>query len=144
MSSTKFDPGQKVGFFGKKIFDFKSQNFFEYVRCTLVRVSNCSFDNCEQTLKISAKSDKDSKSYQGNRECSSAKIAFWENRIQSLEFDKKCYYHVVIDCLYLQNGARYWQAVCCIRFSMKFCIRMIGIWKMLNLDILWVPYPLKR
>ena len=84
MLSKIFDPGQnfeKVEFFGKKFFDFKSQNFFEYVRCTLVRVSNCGFDNCEQTLKISAKSDKDSKSYEGNGECSSAEITFLENHI---------------------------------------------------------------
>ena len=85
MLSIIFDPGQnfkKVEFFGKKIFDFKIQNIFEYARFTLVRGLSCSFDNSEQTLEISAKSDKDSKSYQGNRECSSAKIVFWENRVK--------------------------------------------------------------
>jgi len=77
--STIFDPGQifeKVEFFGKKIFDFKIQNFFEYDRYTLVRGLSCSFDNYEQTLKILAKSEKNSKRYHVNRECSSAKNVF--------------------------------------------------------------------
>ena len=59
----------KSWIFREKNFWLQNPNFFEYDRYTLVSSLSCSFDNYEQTLKISAKSEKDSKSYQGNRGC---------------------------------------------------------------------------
>ena len=97
MLSTIFDFGQnfqKIEFSANKKLTTKA-NFLNMLQLPKLRGSNCRFDNFEQTLKISAKSDKDLKGYQGNCECSSAKIMFWENRVQSLEFVKKRYYLVV-------------------------------------------------
>ena len=81
MVPARLDPGQnfeKVVFL-KIFFDFQSQNLFEYIRYILVR--DLSLANCKQTCKISSKLMQDSKSYRDNGESSSAKIAFWENRV---------------------------------------------------------------